>query len=161
MHLYYSLYIVQETQRDSSKFKVNIQNWDLHSIVISTFEFWKGKKNKGQNIFTLPLCLHGAPLYGATVVCSSVRVRIYLAVRKRIFSSNKQKRNFACPEQASKRARKSRGRKVPDRREGAKTSTMLARGYWRCLESRIHEAALIETSLWFLKILVASKLDLS
>ena len=90
-------------------------------------------------------------------VVASVRVRIYLAVRKRIFSSNKQKRNFACPEQASKRARKSRGRKVPDRREGAKTSTMLARGYWRCLDSRIHEAALIETSLCFLKILVASQ----
>ena len=59
--------------------------------------------------------------------------------------------------QASERARKSRGRKVPDRREGAKTSTMLARGYWRCLDSRIHEAALIETSLCFLKILVASQ----
>ena len=125
-------------------------------MLFRLLSFEKERKTKVK-IYSPSHCVYTAHRYGATVVCSSVRVRIYLAVRKRIFSSNKQKRNFACPEQASKRARKSRGRKVPDRREGAKTSTMLARGYWRCLESRIHEAALIETSLWFLKILVDSQ----
>ena len=65
----------------------------------------------------------------------------------------KQTKKKLCLSRASKRARKSRGRKVPDRREGAKTSTMLARGYWRCLGARIHEAALIETSLGLFKII--------